>query len=166
VLKAGAAALDITPPLGVPLAGSFEVRWAAGIDDPLHARALVMEDESSPDSRIALVCCDLIAMPGETVAAARSLIAQAGAVRPERVLIAATHTHTAPSPIGLLGTPRTDAYMDALPERLATVVRLAAQRRAPARIAWGTGREEGARPWARPLGPPRTRLPVCRGHAA
>ncbi len=73
VLKAGAAVVDVTPPLGVPLAGSFEARWATGIDDPLHARALVLEDESGPDGRIALVCCDLIAMPGETVAAARAL---------------------------------------------------------------------------------------------
>lgn len=143
MLKAGAAALDVTPPLGVPLAGSYAARWAAGIDDPLHARALVLEDESGPGGRIALVCCDLIAMPGETVAAARALIAGSGAVPAERVLIAATHTHTAPSPAGLLGTPRADAYMDALPERLATVVRLAADRLAPARAAWGTGHEAG-----------------------
>ncbi|HXI17902.1 MAG TPA: hypothetical protein VNM48_16190 [Chloroflexota bacterium] len=143
MLKAGAAALDITPPLGVVLAGSYEPRWAAGIDDPLHARALVLEDESGPAGRIALVCCDLIAMPGETVAAARALIARSGDVPSDRVLIAATHTHTAPSPTGLLGTPRADAYMDALPERLATVVRLAAQRLAPARAGWGTGHEDG-----------------------
>ncbi len=141
MLKAGAATLDITPSLGVPLAGAVKARWAAGVDDPLHARALVLEDESGPDGRIALVCCDLIAMPGEPVAAARSLIARSGALPPERVLIAATHTHSAPSPTGLLGTPRADAYMDSLPERLATVVRLAAQRLAPARVAWGTGRE-------------------------
>lgn len=142
MLKAGAAALDITPPLGVPLAGSFTARYAAGIDDPLHARALVLEDDSGPDSRIALVCCDLIAMPGDTVAAARRRIAEAGAVPPDRVLVAATHTHTAPCPTGLLGTPRADAYMDALPERLATVVRLASHRLAPARAAWGTGHED------------------------
>lgn len=142
MLKAGAAALDITPPLGVLLAGSFTARSAAGIDDPLYARALVLEDGSGTGGRLALVCCDLIAMPGETVAAARALIARSGDVPPERVLIAATHTHTAPSPTGLLGTPRADAYMDALPERLATVVRLAAQRLAPARAAWGTGHED------------------------
>ena len=142
MLKAGAAAIDITPPLGVPLAGAFTARYAAGIDDPLHARALVLEDESGPDSRIALVCCDLIAMPGDTVAAARELIGRAGAVPPERVLIAATHTHTAPSPTGLLGTPRADGYMDALPERIATAVRLASHRLAPARAAWGTGHED------------------------
>ena len=57
MLAAGAAALDITPPLGVPLAGSFTARYATGIDDPLYARALVLEDDSGADSRIALVCC-------------------------------------------------------------------------------------------------------------
>lgn len=142
MLKAGAAAVDITPPLGVPLAGAFTARYAAGIDDSLCARALVLEDESGFDSRIALVCCDLIAMPGETVAAARHLIAESGAVPHGRILIAATHTHTAPSPTGLLGTPRADAYMDSLPERIASVVRLASHRLAPARAAWGTGHED------------------------
>ena len=81
-------------------------------------------------------------MPGDTVAAARHLTAESGAVPHGRILIAATHTHTAPSPTGLLGTPRADAYMDALPERIATVVRLASHRLAPARAAWGTGHED------------------------
>ena len=143
MLKAGAAALDITPPLGVPLAGAYTARYAAGIDDPLYARAVVLEDERGAESRVALVCCDLIAMPGDTVRVARDLVARSGAVRPDRVLIAATHTHTAPSPTGLLGTPRADTYMDQLPLRLATVIQMAAQRLAPARAAWGAGHEAG-----------------------
>jgi neutral ceramidase len=143
MLCAGAAVLDITPPLGVPLAGSFNARFAADVDDPLFARAVVLEDERGPDGRLAVVACDLICMPGETVRAARELIARAGHVPAERIMIAATHTHTAPSPAGLLGTPRADAYMDALPGRLATAVGMAAQRLRPARAAWGSGHESG-----------------------
>ncbi len=143
MFRAGAAALDITPPLGVPLAGSFTARYAVDIDDPLYARALVLEDDGGPEQRLAIVGCDLICMPGATVRAARERIASAGNVPPHRVLIAATHTHTAPSPTGLLGTPRADAYMDALPERLASVVALASRRLRPARAGWGIGREAG-----------------------
>lgn len=143
MLHAGAAALDITPSLGVPLAGSFTARYAADVDDPLHARALVLEDEQGAAGRLAIVCCDLICMPGETVRAARSLIGAAGDVPPERVLIASTHTHTAPAPTGLLGTPRADAYMEALPARIATAVAMAARRLRPARAAWASGAVRG-----------------------
>ncbi|MBI3970216.1 MAG: hypothetical protein HY332_02905 [Chloroflexi bacterium] len=143
MLRAGAATLDITPPVGVSLAGSFTNRIAEDIADPLAARAVVLEDGHGADGRIAVVCCDLICMPGETVAAARDLVARAGDVPPKRIFIAATHTHTAPSPTGLLGAPRADAYMDALPERLATVVHLAAQRLRPACATWGAGHETG-----------------------
>jgi len=143
MLRAGAVAYDITPPLGVPLAGAFTARYAADVDDPLFARAVVLEDDAGVDGRVAIVCCDLICMPGETVRAARELIGRAGDVPPERVFIAATHTHTAPAPTGLLGTPRADAYMDALPARIATAVALAARRLRLARAAWGAGRVDG-----------------------
>ncbi|HEU5317721.1 MAG TPA: hypothetical protein VFX49_16535 [Chloroflexota bacterium] len=153
LLKAGAAARDITPQLGmpplgvpalgVPLAGAFTARYAEGVEDALHARAVVLEDERGPESRVAVVCCDLICMPGETVHAARELIERAGDVPPGRVFVAATHTHTAPAPTGLLGTPRADAYMDALPEEIAAAVRDAARGLRLARAGWGTGRVEG-----------------------
>jgi hypothetical protein len=143
MLNAGAVSVDITPPLGVPLAGSFQERIAVDVADPLYARAVVLEDERGAGGRLAIVCCDIICMPGETVRATRDLVARSGDVPPERVLIAATHTHTAPSPTGLLGTRRADAYMDALPPRLATAIGLAARRLQPARAAWGTGHEGG-----------------------
>jgi len=142
MLQAGAATLDITPPLGVSLAGSFTDRIATGIDDPLSARAVVWEDASGPAGRIALVSCDLICMPGEVVRQARELVGRAGAVPPERVLVAATHTHTAPAPTDLLGARRVDWYVEALPARIATAVSLAAQRLRPARAGWGVGRED------------------------
>ncbi|MGH2350228.1 MAG: neutral/alkaline non-lysosomal ceramidase N-terminal domain-containing protein [Chloroflexota bacterium] len=143
MIRAGAAVLDITPSLGVPIAGSFNERIAAGIDDPLHGRAIVLEDGTGAGGRIALVLCDLICMPGETVQAVRELVARAGDVPAERVLVAGTHTHTAASPTGLLGTRRAGAYMDALPARIATAIGVAVQRLRPARVAWGTGQVRG-----------------------
>ena len=143
MLKAGAATLDITPPLGVSLAGSFEDRRAEDVDDPLCARAVVLEDERGAAGRIAIVSCDLVCMPGDTVRATRDLVARSGDLPAERILIAATHTHTAPSPTGLLGVERAAGYMDALPGRLATVIGLAARRLRPARAAWGAGHEAG-----------------------
>lgn len=143
MLKAGAVAFDITPPLGVALAGLLTPRYAVDVDDPLFARAVVLEDEGGVEGRVAMVCCDLICMPGETVRAARAMIGRAGDVPAERVLVVATHTHTAPSPTGLRGTPREDSYMDGVPERIATAVGLAARRLRPARVRWGVGHVDG-----------------------
>ena len=36
-LTAGAAAVDITPPPGTPMAGYYSLRGAEGTHDPLHA---------------------------------------------------------------------------------------------------------------------------------
>ncbi|MCB1124731.1 MAG: hypothetical protein KJT03_24470, partial [Verrucomicrobiae bacterium] len=55
-LRAGAAAVDITPRLWpIYLRGSFFVKPAESSHDPLHARALVLDDGSN---RIAMVIVD------------------------------------------------------------------------------------------------------------
>lgn len=139
-LRAGAAKVDITPPLDTPLAGHFEERRAIDVEDPLYARALVLESE---DVRLGLVVCDLICVPTEDVARIRERVARRAGIGPERLMVAATHTHTAASPTGLLGTPRADAYMTALPERVATAVEMAVARLRPARLGVASATVEG-----------------------
>ena len=52
------------------------------------------------------------------------------------MLVAATHTHTAPSVIGALGTGVDRGYADRLPSRITESVVAAAQNLTPARIGW------------------------------
>jgi hypothetical protein len=54
--SAGAAASNITPPLGISLNGGMSDRRAQHIHDELHARCLVLDDGQT---RIALVVCDI-----------------------------------------------------------------------------------------------------------
>ena len=56
---AGTAATNITPPLGVRLAGSYLPRTAEDVIDELHAKALAVSDRTTS---AALVVCDLIAI--------------------------------------------------------------------------------------------------------
>src|SRR5688500_7493386 len=56
-LRVGAAAVDITPPRGMPMAGYYSARAAEGTHDPLLAKALVLEKDGG---RVALVALDLI----------------------------------------------------------------------------------------------------------
>ena len=135
MLQAGSAKLDITPPLGATLAGSFVPRPAEDIHDPLHTRAIVLDDGHA---QVALVSCDLIVVPTSDVdRAKRDILARTG-LPPERVMICGTHTHSGPACCGLLGSDREDAYMDWAVRRMADVVVMAQRRLRPARIAWGS----------------------------
>jgi len=146
-LRAGAAAVRITPPLGLPLAGYYSPRGAQGVHDDLYAKALVLELEGS---RTALVVCDFISLPRDIVEQARRRISESLGLPPERVMLSATHTHTGPA---LAGRTRRDdlvtraseaarRYRAELPERIAESVRLAASRLEPARLWAAVGREE------------------------
>jgi neutral ceramidase len=56
-LRVGVAAVDITPPVGAPLAGYYTNREATGIHDPLHAKAMVIDVGGT---KVAIVACDLV----------------------------------------------------------------------------------------------------------
>ncbi|MBI5394444.1 MAG: hypothetical protein HZA91_04020, partial [Verrucomicrobia bacterium] len=75
-LRAGAAAVDITPPIGVTLAGSLTRREAASVLDRLQARCVVLE---SGGTRIAFVLLDLIALDNADTARVREVVAKAAA---------------------------------------------------------------------------------------
>ncbi len=137
-LQAGAAELDITPPLGTLLAGSFEERRAEDIHDPLLAKAVVIESEGT---RIALVALDLIAIMGEEVQKIRRRIAEHTDIPPEHVMIGCTHTHTGPLTRDIRSMKRDEAYIDWVVTRAADSVRLALRRVQPARISWGRGEQ-------------------------
>ncbi|MBT5926960.1 MAG: hypothetical protein HOH33_10100 [Verrucomicrobia bacterium] len=70
-LKVGAAAVKITPPLGIPLAGYYHERGSSGVHDDLFARAVVMEMDKI---RAAIVSLDLISTRRPFVLKARELI--------------------------------------------------------------------------------------------
>ena len=92
--QVGAAAVVITPPNGIPMAGYYSPRGSEGVLDDLFAKALVMDDGKKA---VALVACDLISIPQTITDEARRLIAAEVPISPEAVLVSATHTHTGPS---------------------------------------------------------------------
>lgn len=146
--RAGVAALDITPPLGVPLAGYYHARGADGVLDPLYSRALVIE---AGGTRVALVALDLINVTRTITEEARAAIEQDAGIPPHQVLIGATHAHTGPQlarrsrRTDVLGGqhPITVEYSRALPSKVAETVRLAAERLEPARLQVARGQCEG-----------------------
>jgi neutral ceramidase len=92
-LRAGAAAVRITPDQPTPLAGYYNTRLATNTHDELHAKAIVLEQAGV---KAALVVCDLLSLPRTVITQTREIIARTTGVPAANVMISATHTHTGP----------------------------------------------------------------------
>ena len=137
--RAGAATSNITPPLGISLNGGMQDRAAQHIHDELHARALVLDDGQT---RIAIVVCDICMIPQAILTAAKHLAHGHTGLPLDRMLISATHTHTAPTAGPAFQSEPDAAYCDFLSARIADAIRRAVHNLAPAKVGWGVGREE------------------------
>lgn len=155
-LRAGAAAADITPQVWpVPMSGTFEFRPATAAHDPLSARALVLDDGAT---RLAVVLVDNVGLHRELLEEAKRRASLATGIPAERMLVAATHTHSAPParledialrwPKASLA-PGSDAYalydaaveanrqyVEYLVRQIAAAVEQASRRLEPAEIGW------------------------------
>ncbi|MEZ0387062.1 MAG: hypothetical protein ACAI34_08355, partial [Verrucomicrobium sp.] len=109
-LQAGAAAVDISPdqwPLS--LRGSFTPRASSAINDPLHSRAIAFK---SGEGKVVIAVVDNLMIDRDTLDAIKQKAAEATGWRADEMLIAATHTHTAPSVGGTGGTKAAAAYRE------------------------------------------------------
>jgi hypothetical protein len=146
-LKAGAAAVDITPPLGIRMAGYFEERVARDVHDPLFAKALALDDG---EATLVIVVCDLLGVKRERLDEAKRLIRERTGIPPSNVLICCTHTHTGPD-VDDLGYPPSReggagdfGYGELLARKIADAAQLAVERLEWAEV--GVEREEEPKP--------------------
>lgn len=132
--RAGAAAVDITPvTFPVIVNGGFLERKANKVHWPLHARCLVLDDGTT---RVAMAVVDTCVMPRDLIDRAKSLAHEATGIPVDRMLIAATHTHSAPSVLGALGTGVDEGYAKTLPAGIAKAIEQACTNLAPAEVGW------------------------------
>ncbi|MEW6354973.1 MAG: hypothetical protein AB1696_01490 [Planctomycetota bacterium] len=125
IFRAGAATSNITPWLGEKIVGGWSPFPATHIHDELHARCLVLDDGAT---RIALVVIDKLSISREDCDEAKRMIREVAGLPEDRVLIAATHTHSAASVF---------PSKEFLPRRIAEGVQRAMNNLEPARIGWG-----------------------------
>jgi len=93
--QAGLASLDITPPLGLWMAG-FAARKepARGIAQPLHAKALALEDAGG--RRAVIVTMDLLGLTAPVVDRIASAVRRTYGLPREGLLLCSSHTHCGP----------------------------------------------------------------------
>jgi neutral ceramidase len=147
-LRGGAAAVDITPlQLPVSMTGGFQDRLAMQVHDRLHARCIVLDDG---ETRIALVVCDSCLITRDIYDRSKAEAAKSTGIPVNRILTAATHTHSAPTAVPLAQCHADPDYVKYLTRQITQSIVTAHSRLQPVGIGWGVvpvPEEVGNRRW-------------------
>ncbi len=146
-LRVGVAEVDITPPLGFPMAGYYHERLAEGTINPLKAKAIVFRTE---ETAAALVVCDLIGIATDLKLAIRQRASDKTGIPPSNIAISATHSHTAPDYTkelyltlgGVRQDPSRAKYIEKLIAGIAQAIIQADAEARPAKIETGSAIQE------------------------
>jgi neutral ceramidase len=132
--RAGAVVADITPQeWPVRVIGNFGLTMANSAHDPLYARALVMEDGGV---KIAIAVVDSCYVKRLEMDRVKEIASKSTSIPVSRILMAATHTHSAPPSRAAKGNAVEERYVERLITQTAQAIIQANTRLAPARIGW------------------------------
>ena len=133
--QAGAAKTDITPNwFPVLVNGSMTSRSVDTVTSPISARSVALSDHSTT---IVMVVVDSCMIPRDLIDRAKARASQSTGISTDRILVSATHTHTAPSCVGALGTDPDTQYVAFLENRLVEAIEAPLKNLEPARIGFG-----------------------------
>ncbi len=132
--RAGAAAVDVTPTvLPVLVNGGMYSRSVDVVNTRVHARALVLADGRE---QVAVVVVDSCMLGRAWLDEAKALAAERTGIATNRMLISATHAHSAPAALGCLGTDADPRYLPFLRARLVDSIVQAQGNLEPAQVGW------------------------------
>jgi len=135
-LMVGIAEVNYTPEIGLDLVGNYrgDDYASRGVHDSLYARAMVAANAKG--EKTAMLTIDICTLTREPVEFMRSYIASKTDIKPESIMIHATHTHSGPK--SDLDAPKAKEYLT----KAAGAVILANQRLKPAMLAIGRSKED------------------------
>ncbi|WP_231749193.1 hypothetical protein [Tautonia plasticadhaerens] len=147
-LHIGGATVSITPDRPAALAGQMQTRISQRVESPVTATALALESREGDRAldHAILVSCDLVAIEAAVLERVRQLVGERlPDVDPCKLVLSATHTHTAPVTaegdyaIPEAGVMPPSEYAEFLSVRVADAVIRAWEERTPGRVGWGLG---------------------------
>ena len=134
--RAGVAVVDITPvKLPVISSGSFLTRSGSVIHDRLFARGLALDDGQT---RLVFVVADTLFVPRDLCDEVKEAASKKTGIPTENMMISATHSHSAGSLVGCLGTDADVDYVNQVRPQLAECIEKAVANLQPARIGWSS----------------------------
>jgi neutral ceramidase len=138
-LYVGRSRVDITPTkLPVLVNGQFEERRFDKIGDPLSARAIAFRQG---DECALLAVVDTCMMSDSFIDGVKVLINRATAIPENRMMISATHCHSAPSVQAILGTGVDEEYAAFLPEKIVEAAQKAYENLIEVEAGFGEGED-------------------------
>jgi neutral ceramidase len=140
-MLAGTGKIDITPQNNIWMDGMLRAHPSEGVHDALYARALVLSDSDDVRQAFVLVSVDVCVLDDATCCAVRQGAEARTEIPTSHMIIAATHTHSGPSTLGIL-TPREDGYVQSLIGNLVTLIEVAARNLQPAELSVTSGQED------------------------
>ncbi len=132
---AGAAEVDITPPLGTYINGDFIAHYATIIQSNLYAKAIVFK---KGETLAATIVIDNCTMAKEYVDEIKQRIFAETGIKPENTLISCTHTHAAGAVSAVYLGAADIQYMNKLPGLIVNAAVLAKAKLRIAKTAWGS----------------------------
>ncbi|MBO0698191.1 MAG: neutral/alkaline non-lysosomal ceramidase N-terminal domain-containing protein [Zavarzinella sp.] len=174
--RVGIAQIDITPSGPIRLNGfGFRRTESEGVYHRIWARALAIEDDDKEPAL--LIAVDVLGIPEHIRAEVARRLEKKTGLKPERLAITATHTHTAPMLKGanptIFGVPipkehlaHIDQYTAEFLDKLEKVGVEALAQRTPARLSYAIGKVGFAANRRKKGGPVDHDLPVLFVHDA
>ncbi len=140
-LKAGFGRADITPEPGVRLGGySILERPAERVLDPLHATAVVLEQDSV---KAAIINLDWICIEESTVADIREKVRELTGIPETNIMICTTHTHSAPNTLNAWGWGEIEQkYIESVIPGIAEAVVAAKKNLVAAEVGFGVTKSD------------------------
>lgn len=148
VYSVGVAKVDVTPDYPVRLSGfGFRREESNGVLIPIHARAIAISElDGKP---LVFIAVDSTGLSEEIVQNVADQLGPLGVSR-DQLVIAATHSHTAPMIQGVLPTlfgmsippehqKHIKRYTEELIDKLVQVAQMSIEAQQPSRLWWGTG---------------------------
>ena len=135
-LKIGYARVNITPPMGVNIAGYFVERIADGVLDELEACAVAIGDGKNTVIIMTVDHCGVLKVFLDEW---RARISEATGIPAEAIYIHSTHTHTGPVLMKECKNPLNQQYEIFLGTRVVDVARFAIEDMADAKMGIGVG---------------------------
>jgi len=146
LLQGGCAKVNITPPLGIKLIGSYG-KPSDDILDELYVRVLILDDGQTI---VAVISADLLYTPLEEITApVRNIIEKEIGIPQQNILVCATHTHSGPEVFTCSKLPPKQAralgeidraYLRTLIHKIVGAVQIAFQNKEPVQIGVAKGR--------------------------
>ncbi len=135
-LQAGFARLDVTPPMGIDIAGYFKVRKADGVLDNLEVVALALRHG---EKTVVLITIDHCGIGKEILTPIRESISERTGVSKDAVFIHSTHTHTGPTLLAETDDVLINEYRVFLSRKCVDVAVFAIDDLKPAKMGWAIG---------------------------